>query len=284
MTAIRPTSFHVKKRGDGMAQDTEKNAEFIADDERNRFIWNEEDVIARRIEKKYQDYKYEGGYTGSDGKLLLKCRHCGYVFQYTAQIIRPSRNNTITCRKCREVEDIKTKELEKEKANIRQAEAISRSAEKAIRDIEKEKQRKASLENHICINCGIKFTAHKMGIHTCSDKCKKQSQNRYKEIRKKQFKKNGGVDNTITLQRLIKRDKGKCKICGDMVNENDFRYDENQTFIVGKDYPSIDHIKPRATGGTHTWDNVQLAHLICNSKKNANSVYETMSGQMRMSV
>jgi 5-methylcytosine-specific restriction endonuclease McrA len=31
--------------------------------------------------------------------------------------------------------------------------------------------------------------------------------------------------------------------------------------------PSLDHIKPLSLGGTHTYENVQLAHLVCNVSK-----------------
>ncbi len=37
--------------------------------------------------------------------------------------------------------------------------------------------------------------------------------------------------------------------------------------------PSIDHIVPITRGGTHTWDNAQLAHLLCNTRK-GNKVLE----------
>ena len=32
-------------------------------------------------------------------------------------------------------------------------------------------------------------------------------------------------------------------------------------------YPTIDHIIPLSKGGTHTWNNVQLAHMCCNAGK-----------------
>ena len=35
-------------------------------------------------------------------------------------------------------------------------------------------------------------------------------------------------------------------------------------------YPSIDHTVPVSKGGTHTWDNVQLAHFYCNRVKGNN--------------
>ena len=31
--------------------------------------------------------------------------------------------------------------------------------------------------------------------------------------------------------------------------------------------PTVDHIIALKNGGTHTWDNVQCAHAICNSNK-----------------
>jgi 5-methylcytosine-specific restriction endonuclease McrA len=34
-------------------------------------------------------------------------------------------------------------------------------------------------------------------------------------------------------------------------------------------YPTHDHIVPVSKGGKHTWDNAQLAHFECNTKKNA---------------
>lgn len=69
-------------------------------------------------------------------------------------------------------------------------------------------------------------------------------------------------DSTVTLSKLIVRQKGICQICGKAVDESDRRGN-----IIGCDYPSIDHIKPISKGGSHTWDNVQLAHMKCNSLK-----------------
>ena len=37
--------------------------------------------------------------------------------------------------------------------------------------------------------------------------------------------------------------------------------------IVGKQYPSIDHVIPLAKGGLHAWSNVKLAHKGCNEQK-----------------
>ena len=36
---------------------------------------------------------------------------------------------------------------------------------------------------------------------------------------------------------------------------------------IGRHYPTLDHIIPLSKGGSHTWDNVQLAHMGCNAGK-----------------
>lgn len=59
-------------------------------------------------------------------------------------------------------------------------------------------------------------------------------------------------DTSITYQGLFERDKGICQLC---------------MKPVPLEYATIDHKKPYALGGTHTWNNVQLAHFNCNAKK-----------------
>ena len=52
---------------------------------------------------------------------------------------------------------------------------------------------------------------------------------------------------------LYQRDRGMCGICRKR---------------VARSQMSIDHIVPISRGGTHTWDNVQLAHTECNRRRN----------------
>jgi 5-methylcytosine-specific restriction endonuclease McrA len=37
--------------------------------------------------------------------------------------------------------------------------------------------------------------------------------------------------------------------------------------IVGKSYPSIEHVIPLSKGGKHSWNNVKLACMECNTLK-----------------
>jgi 5-methylcytosine-specific restriction endonuclease McrA len=62
-------------------------------------------------------------------------------------------------------------------------------------------------------------------------------------------------DRTITLELLYERDEGICQICEEPCPQ---------------EHASIDHITAVSKGGSHTWDNVQLAHRLCNSIKGAN--------------
>ena len=49
--------------------------------------------------------------------------------------------------------------------------------------------------------------------------------------------------------------------------ERDWQSDHSWTEHFGPTSPTIDHIVPLSKGGSHTWDNVQVAHAICNSRK-----------------
>ena len=61
-----------------------------------------------------------------------------------------------------------------------------------------------------------------------------------------------GAIEAINPDDLFRRDNGKCGIC---------------SCDVSRDQVSIDHVVPLSKGGSHTWSNVQLAHLRCNIRR-----------------
>ena len=69
-------------------------------------------------------------------------------------------------------------------------------------------------------------------------------------------------DSAVTLYKVLERDRGVCQICGQPTDIEDI-----QNGRIGRMYPTIDHIIPMSKGGPHTWENVQLAHMYCNSGK-----------------
>ena len=154
----------------------------------------------------------------------LKCQHCGNTF------FSYSKNARFCSKECK-------------------------------KDWDKEHAKPMTLYLKECQHCGKKFwTKYKNQLY-CSLKCQDRTIDKKREIRRRSWAiKNGGTyDNSISLQKLVKRDHGLCAICGKPV---DMKADPNSN-----EYGSIDHITPLAKGGTHTWNNVQLTHRICNSIK-----------------
>lgn len=135
---------------------------------------------------------------------------------------------------------------------------------------------------HICKNCGKEYRLTKdyKGKIYCSNKCAKKYENKQKDFkRRNRLKENGEYDSSITLDKLFKKDKGICKICGKKCDYEDYVYDDKGTFIAGDNYPSIDHMIPISKGGKHIKSNVQLAHRKCNSIKN-NKYVQKDKGQL----
>lgn len=101
----------------------------------------------------------------------------------------------------------------------------------------------------------------------CSLKCNRKFGNRYRRMKKKA---NGKVQK-ISSSKVFDRDGWQCGICGKQV-------DPDLEFPHPKSV-SLDHIVPLAKGGTHTWGNVQCAHLECNRTKS-----DTPIGQLRLGI
>ncbi len=173
-------------------------------------------------------------------------------------------------------EQIKAESLERKErlAKEREARAVEREVIEAAKKVERQKilaeRQKIKQANiaywqeyialHVCVVCGEVYTATYPLSKYCSNKCK------HKAYRKKDRYKGITVDNNITLKALARRDNNTCQICGGTVDWDD-KKTINGTVICGNNYPSIDHIVPISKGGLHKWDNVQLAHRICNTKK-----------------
>ena len=69
-------------------------------------------------------------------------------------------------------------------------------------------------------------------------------------------------DEAITLKAVRLRDNDICQICGLAVDDTAI-----ENGHIKRMYPTVDHIIPLSKGGSHTWDNVRLAHMSCNAGK-----------------
>lgn len=122
-----------------------------------------------------------------------------------------------------------------------------------------------------CLCCGEPFETFMRYKVYCSKQCERREARQRdtwkKRIRRRSTRVLG--DKTVTLQSVYRHFDGICQICGKPCDWNDCDRDENNVQYTHKMYPSVDHIVPLVKGGTHTWDNVQLAHVGCNSRKGA---------------
>jgi len=150
----------------------------------------------------------------------------------------------------------------------RKQEQKRREEERARLRAEKEKKKQENIAHwleyeaeHTCENCGKAFIAHYPLAKYCSEQCLRKIH----KVRRRE--KSIMVDRGITVEKLVERDNGICHICGLPVDMADFYINENGVQICGDMYPSRDHVRPISLGGLHSWDNIKLAHRICNTKK-----------------
>jgi len=223
---------------------------------RSHLEWTDED-LQRRINSKSDKMIYIGGYTGSEADIYLQCKDCGCSFKVSARILR--RKCSILCRNCQNLlNDIHIKENKEEVLKRKEQKKQQRDNEKVIRE---EKLHKT------CKRCGNPFVTNKINQVYCSSICyKRQSNSNAEHLRRLRIK--SQYHDSISLEILYQRDKGKCWICKRKTDYNDKYIDNKGNQITGINHPSIDHVIPLSKGGSHTWDNVRLAHMGCNTEKN----------------
>lgn len=209
-----------------------------------------------------EGFEYVGGFKNVDSYITIKCKECGYVFDRSMISIRHKERRT-TCPECQKARIKEREEEQKRQAEERKKE---REEQKRLKQIEIEKKRQQQIQMKKCKCCGNIFYTEKNNRMYCSDKCSRRAREKKKDHARRIRIEGQMVDSDITIERLFDRDNGKCALCGGVCDWNDYTR-KNNYFVVGNFYPSIDHIIPISKGGKHSWDNVQLAHFICNSKK-----------------
>jgi len=127
------------------------------------------------------------------------------------------------------------------------------------------KERNKKVYVRKCKECSEEYLTSDSRLMCCSKMCS----NRYNWrnsylIRRRRVNENGDFESGISAKGISKRDGDVCYLC-----ENKVRWDVN---YLDDYYPTIDHVIPISKGGTHTWDNVRLAHRLCNMYKRDNEV------------
>ena len=213
--------------------------------------YKESDAI-NALAKYNTDWKYIGGYTGSEGFMIIK-HSCGYIVRKSCISIR---HNPARCEVCEAIER-KNREVKRKQQIARQREAAE-----FFKPVKQHKQ----TEMKECPVCGCFFCD--TGKY-CSDECRDGARKHYDNTKKRNryIKAWTPESKTITLRKLYERDNGVCWLCG---KQCDYDADSNSN-----NYPSIDHVIPIARGGKDEWNNIRLAHRLCNSFKWAKIVENT---------
>lgn len=187
-----------------------------------------------RYEKLHAGYEYLGT---CKRRVRFRCVKCGSVLERAESTVRQKR---IVCECCKQRKQ-QQKQIQAERAKL-------------VRFLYALKEEQTPKK---CASCGEIFYSQYTNALYCSPKCRKQTG--YRERCKKY-----GVlyDGAVTRLKVVRRDGNTCQICGKVCDENDKRWG-----TIGPDFPTLDHIKPLAKGGEHTWDNVQCACAMCNSAK-----------------
>lgn len=194
------------------------------------------------IENANKDFEYVGGFTTVDGHVDIKCKKCGYTFSISLITLRHKSKN----HKCPEC----SRRI-KERAKIRERERKKRikASEKLLNKTLVQTAMK------FCEVCGNPFLGTNKKKY-CSLRCQHQNKWMMKD----------GYRYKFSLKELYDRDAGVCYICGGLCDWEDKQV-VNGVWIYGNNYPSRDHVIPKSKGGENSWDNLRLAHRLCNSRK-----------------
>lgn len=227
----------------------------------------------------YLGFDYLGGYETQQSKCKIRCRACGAEYERTGDFLR---KGNVTCVECRKRETKERQAERKREAEVKKAERDLYRMTHPPKDAYAEQHERFLMRSGVCEICGKSYTVQEYvescGIKfardngVCSKQCKDERKRRIireshkgrQDSHRHRAKKYGcDYDPGVTLKKLVARDGLECKICGQMCDWNDHSWSK----YSGPLYPSIDHIVPMSKGGGHVWENVQVAHIICNSEK-----------------
>lgn len=121
------------------------------------------------------------------------------------------------------------------------------------------------LRERSCGYCGRRFTPTTYFTNpgsSCGPDCRKARARRLRRVyesMRRARQRATTVEKVDPIEVFI-RDEWVCGLCG-------WRTDPALRGTTDDLAPELDHIVPLSRGGTHTWDNVQCAHRVCNARK-----------------
>lgn len=202
-----------------------------------------------------QGFEYVSGFVNYKSTIRIRCKSCGNVFD---RCYNSLYEKTATCPVCEQKERDRINRI---KAEEREAQKQTKAEQRKIEQFARGNPLQTFMRE--CIKCGSLFIGN--GKY-CSVRCRERANDSTKSHVRRMRIVSRRHDTNITLLQVYQRDNGICYLCGKKCDWNDCKEDGDM-FIAGNNYPSIDHVLALASGGTHEWGNVRLAHRYCNSIK-----------------
>ncbi len=228
-----------------------------------------EEQASEMLQRVYPFREYLGGYTKREEPITVRDLRCGHTYEISGRCIRDNRPGRYEeCPICMAEERERiAQEKAEEQAQIRAFKKERANVIKTLRRICKQKEDLLSRTSQ-CAICGAEYIKRN-GRTCCSDECRKVAkriQANSHNHRRRQREQKGKCESNLAWRSIWRAERGTCWICGKKCNTKDWTT-QGGLFIAGDWYPSLDHVIPLALGGTHTRDNVRLAHRICNSRR-----------------
>ena len=216
----------------------------------------------KRFEARRPDFEYVSGYKNNKSQVRIRCRTCGCEFDCI--YLRCHQPAGIRCPGCENARKEAAKEAAAAKVRFKA------DWKEFARNVGRFKDF-SQISMRACVKCGSLYLPACDTQRYCSDTCSRRAHEKRSrsasDAKRRARMKVIRYDTGITLEDVYDRDHGVCWLCGELCQWEDSWSDERGNFIAGNRYPSIDHVKALANGGSHTWDNIRLAHRICNTLK-----------------
>ncbi len=228
-------------------------------------------TLERHIKKLDEmGFEYLGGYLSNKTPMQIRCKVCGTERTVTGDFIgrkdKVGRWNTVRCKHCLEKESRERRaEKEKQEEERKARRLLIATLRRDIKALANRREKASAFFFATCEECGEEFITDKKKKY-CSQRCANRRNNRVLWQNREKRIRDALVDKDISLEKVYKKDKGICYLCGEVCDWNDYTM-QGDTFIAGNRYPSIEHVKPLSKGGEHSWKNVRLAHRWCNAIK-----------------
>lgn len=202
----------------------------------------------RFYDKKKEElgYRYEDQY--KPPRIDQICQVCGASFK--------RRNIVRTCSHTCQRVLVKIERLERVRAERMLYTAICCRKDNALLKLKKASKGtrgKRIWHQGSCSRCDSIFLGRPKAQY-CSKSCKNGDVQD-----KRRAMKQGALFTKASRMQIFIRDSYICQLCNEPTSKSYDKHDPKS--------PTIDHIKPLSKGGSHTIDNLQTAHSICNSYK-----------------